>query len=274
MRRRARRPDGRRQQPRPRGQLHRRSWRTANWAFTGGTNYNDESDSVAIAIGKADADCSSIVGYSGTFDAAAHGASGSCAGVPGDPTAVGSSLDLGDSFTDAPGGTANWAFTGGTDYNDQSDSVAIAIGKADADCSSIVGYSGTFDAAAHGASGSCAGVPGDPTAVGSSLDLGDSFTDAPGGTANWAFTGGTNSTTRATRSRSPSARPTPTAARSSATRPRRPPAGALWAGGRRRRPSAAASTSGSFTDAPGKEANWAFTGGTNYNDQSDSVAIA
>ena len=39
-------------------------------------------------------------------------------------------LNLGASFTDAPGGTATWTFSGGTNYKDQSGDVAIAIAKA------------------------------------------------------------------------------------------------------------------------------------------------
>jgi hypothetical protein len=163
---------------------------TANWAFTGGTNYHDQNGSVAITIGKVNAVCT-INGYSGVFDGAAHSASGSCAGVVLDPTAVGSSLNLGNSFTNAPGGTANWAFTGGTNYHDQNGSVGITIGKANAVCT-INGYSNVYDGNAHGATGSCAGVTLDPTAAGSTLNLGASFTDVPGGTATWAFTGGTN----------------------------------------------------------------------------------
>ncbi|HEV2833326.1 MAG TPA: MBG domain-containing protein, partial [Hanamia sp.] len=45
------------------------------------------------------------------------------------PTATGSSLDLGASFTDVPGGTASWTFNGGTNYNNQSGTAAIVINK-------------------------------------------------------------------------------------------------------------------------------------------------
>ena len=145
---------------------------------------------MAIVINKAAA-IVNVSGYTGIYDAAAHGATGSVAGVAGDPTAAGSTLNLGASFTNAPGGTANWTFTGGTNYNNQSGSVAIVINKAAA-VVSVSGYTGVYDAAAHGATGSVAGVAGDPTAAGSTLNLGVSFTDVPGGTANWTFTGGTN----------------------------------------------------------------------------------
>ena len=158
---------------------------TADWTFTGGTNYTDQSGSVAIDIAKADADCSSITGFSGPYDGTAHGASGQCFGVDGVTPLAG--LDLGASFTDVPGGTADWTFTDSTgNYNDDSGSVAIDIAKADADCSSITGFSGPYDGLAHGASGACLAVDGVTPLAG--LDLGASFTDVPGGTADWTFT--------------------------------------------------------------------------------------
>ena len=104
---------------------------------------------------------------------------------------LGTSIDLGLAFTNVPGGTATWTFTGGTNYNDQSGNAAIVIGKADATVT-VNGYTGVYDALAHGASGTVVGVAGDPTAVGSGLDLGSSFTNVPGGTAHWTFSGGTN----------------------------------------------------------------------------------
>src|SRR5439155_994780 len=123
------------------------------------------------------------------YDAAAHGASGSVTGVDAGGAAAGSSLNLGASFTNYPGGTAHWVFTGGTNYHDQSGDVAIDIAKANA-IVTVSGYSGIYDAAAHGASGSATGVGG--ANLSSSLNLDASFTNYPGGTAHWVFTGGTN----------------------------------------------------------------------------------
>ncbi|WP_281225854.1 T9SS type A sorting domain-containing protein [Flavobacterium aquiphilum] len=237
---------------------------TVGWSFAN-NNYAPQSGSVDITINKADA-VVTVNGYTGVYDAAAHGATGSAVGVAGDLSATGSTLNLGSSFTNVPGGTANWTFTGGTNYNDQSGSVTIAISKAtasivvngyagtydatahgaslvsatgvaDADLSSSVtivpttytnypggtvgwsfannnyapqsgtvditinkanavvtvnGYTGVYDAAAHGATGTAVGVAGDLSATGSTLNLGSSFTNVPGGTANWIFTGGTN----------------------------------------------------------------------------------
>ena len=104
-------------------------------------------------------------------------------GVSGVPVPDGS-LSLGSTFTDAPGGTAHWTFTGGTNYLDESGDVAIAISKADATVS-VNGYTGTYDGNAHGASGTAKGVKGECL---SGLNLGSSFTNVPGGTANWVFT--------------------------------------------------------------------------------------
>jgi hypothetical protein len=92
--------------------------------FTGGTNYNDQSGDASIVINKINATCT-INGFTGPYDAAAHGATGSCTGVDTGGAAAGGSLNLGASFTNVPGGTAHWVFTGGTNYNDQSGDASI-----------------------------------------------------------------------------------------------------------------------------------------------------
>ncbi|MCY2989911.1 MAG: right-handed parallel beta-helix repeat-containing protein [Planctomycetota bacterium] len=92
--------------------------------------YADADSNLAyFGIAKADA-AVSVTGYTGTYNAAAHGATGSVAGVDADGGALGSSLDLGGSFTNVPGGTAHWVFTGGTNYNEQAGDVAIVFAKA------------------------------------------------------------------------------------------------------------------------------------------------
>ena len=134
-------------------------------------------------ITKADPDCT-VDGYTGAYDGDPHGASGSCAGVNDEGPLAG--LDLGQSFTNVPGGTANWSFTDQSgNYSNDDGSVAIEISKADPDCT-VDGYSGAYDGDPHGASGSCAGVNDEGPLAG--LDLGQSFTNVPGGTANWSFT--------------------------------------------------------------------------------------
>ncbi|PWB68974.1 MAG: hypothetical protein C3F07_20770 [Anaerolineales bacterium] len=158
---------------------------TASASYAGDGNHDASSNSTTFEITKAEAVCT-VTGYTGVYDGNPHGASGSCTGVMGETLA---GLDLGGSFTNVPGGIANWVFTDVTgNYNDQSGTADIVITKADAVCS-ITGYSGVYDAAYHGASGSCSGVGGEDAGV---LNLGATFKDVPGGTANWTFTGNGN----------------------------------------------------------------------------------
>jgi uncharacterized repeat protein (TIGR02543 family) len=77
-----------------------------------------------FAASKVDATCT-ITAFTGAYDGAAHGASGSCTGIGGVTL---SGLDLGASFTNVPGGTAHWTFTDVTgNYNDASGDVSITI---------------------------------------------------------------------------------------------------------------------------------------------------
>jgi hypothetical protein len=138
-----------------------------------------------VALEKADAEVT-VAGFSGTYDAQPHGATGTATGVG--EADLSSQLDLGATFTNAPGGTANWTFTGGDNYVSESGSVQIVINKADATVS-VSGYTGTYDGNPHGATGAATGVGGVALP---GLNLGDSFTNVPGGTANWTFEGGTN----------------------------------------------------------------------------------
>jgi hypothetical protein len=98
-------------------------------------------------------------------------------------------LDLGASFTEYPGGTAHWSFDAGANYETAEGDAAINISKATASIT-VNGYSGVYDAAAHGATGSARGV--NDTDLSAYLDLGASFTDHPGGTAHWTFDAGPN----------------------------------------------------------------------------------
>ncbi len=128
-----------------------------------------------------------VLGYTGTYDGAAHGATGTATGVNGEDLSA--LLTLGDTFTDAPGGTAHWMFAGDANYNAAEGSVAITILRADATID-VSGFSGTYDGAPHGATGSATGVNNEN--LGAQLNLGSSFTNVPGGTAQWTFDGGTN----------------------------------------------------------------------------------
>jgi subtilisin family serine protease len=157
---------------------------TAHWTFSN-ANYKDQNGDVAIVINKANATCA-INGYNGVYDAAFHGAVGSCTGIGGENAGI---LILGATFKNVPGGTAHWTFTGNGNYKDNNSDAAIVITKANATCT-ISGYSGLYDGAFHGASGSCTGVGTDATLSG--LGLGATFKNVPGGTAHWTFSGGTN----------------------------------------------------------------------------------
>ena len=164
---------------------------TANWSFTDATgNYNNASGTAAIVITKANATIS-VTGYTGVYDGLAHGATVSATGVLSEVLA---GLNLGASFTNVPGGTANWTFTDVTgNYNDTSGNAAIVITKAVANIT-VVGYTGIYDSAPHGATGSATGVDAGGAALGTTLNLGATFVNVPGGTASWNFSGGTNYT--------------------------------------------------------------------------------
>ncbi|PKB15071.1 T9SS type A sorting domain-containing protein [Flavobacterium sp. 5] len=162
---------------------------TASWTFTGGTNYNNQNGTAAIVISQAPA-LIVVNGYAGIYDAAAHGATlGSATGVGGADLSSSVTIDP-LTYTNYPGGTVGWSFAE-NNYVSQSGSADIAIAKADA-VVTVTGYTGVYDAGSHGASGSAVGVAGDLGASGSTLNLGSSFTNVPGGTASWTFTGGTN----------------------------------------------------------------------------------
>jgi hypothetical protein len=128
-----------------------------------------------------------VSGYTGTYDGAAHGATGTATGVNGEPLT--GLLSFGESFTDAPGGTANWTFAGNATYNPAEGTAAITINRADA-VIAVAGFTGTYDGAAHGATGTATGVNGE--SLNAFLDLGASFTAVGVGTASWSFGGGTN----------------------------------------------------------------------------------
>src|SRR6185369_8083544 len=113
--------------------------------------------------------CSSISGYGDVYDGLAHGATGACLDLDGNALA---GLDLGASFTDVPGGPADWTSTDVSgNYSDDSGSVGIVITKAAADCSSITGYGDVYDGLAPGATGACLDLDGNALA---GLDLGAS----------------------------------------------------------------------------------------------------
>ena len=159
---------------------------TAHWTFAGDGNYNGTAGDVSITISKADATVT-VTGYTGVYDGAAHGATGSATGVLTED--LSSLLHLGASFTNVPGGTAHWTFDGNGNYNATAGDVSVTISKADATVT-VTGYTGVYDGAAHGATGSATGVLTED--LSSLLHLGASFTNVPGGTAHWTFDGNGN----------------------------------------------------------------------------------
>lgn len=93
----------------------------------GDASHNPAEDVArSFNISKADATVN-VSGYTGVYDAQAHGGSGSFTGVDAGGAALGASLDLGASFTNVPGGTAHWTFHGGDNYFDESGDAAINI---------------------------------------------------------------------------------------------------------------------------------------------------
>jgi hypothetical protein len=91
-------------------------------------NYTGASTDT-LTIGKANA-AIVVNGFTGKYDGAAHGATGTATGVGGENLFA--LLNLSGSFTSVPGGTAPWTFAGDTNYNQASGSAAIVINKGDA----------------------------------------------------------------------------------------------------------------------------------------------
>jgi YDG domain-containing protein/MBG domain-containing protein/galactose oxidase-like protein/List-Bact-rpt repeat protein/Kelch motif protein len=160
---------------------------TAHWSFNAtntNTNYNSTSGDAAIVINPANATIS-VQGHSGVYDGDPHGASGTATGVKGENLAT--LFNFGDSFTNVPGGTAHWTFNATStnpNYNPASGDATITLTPADATIS-VQGHSGVYDGDPHGAGGTATGVKGEDLAT--LFNLGDSFTNVPGGTAHWTF---------------------------------------------------------------------------------------
>jgi hypothetical protein len=209
-----------------------------------------------------------VAGYTGEYDAAFHGATGSQSGVGGESAGT---LNLGATFKDVPGGTAHWVFTGNGNYLDQSGDVPIVITRTSAHIT-VHGYTGEYDGAFHGATGSASGVAG---ASAGTLNLGATFKDVPGGTAHWTFTG--NGNYKDDSGNVPIVITKATAhitvngysgvydgafhgATGSASGVAGASAGTLSLGA-------------TFKDVPGGTAHWTFTGNGNYKNQSGDVPI-
>ncbi|MES2523967.1 MAG: MBG domain-containing protein [Gemmatimonadota bacterium] len=102
---------------------------TVTASQAGNTNYGAATPvSHSFDIAKAKATIS-VQGYTGVYDGNPHGATGTATGIGNVDLSAG--LSLGASYTNVPGGTASWSFTGGANYEDASGTVAIVLSKAD-----------------------------------------------------------------------------------------------------------------------------------------------
>jgi hypothetical protein len=138
-----------------------------------------------LEIRKADARVN-VSGWSGTYTGTAHQAIGSATGVKGET--LSSLLNFTGSFTNVPGGTSNWSFTGNTNYNPANGSVGIVIRKATAKVS-VSGWNRAYDGNPHRAVLNYArGVLGEN--LGNLVTLGaQSYISPPGGPALWNLPG-------------------------------------------------------------------------------------
>ena len=149
----------------------------------GGSVSNTTSYAENVAKANATIAVTAYTSANTTYNATAHTATGTVTGVAGDLAAAGSSLTLlGTTHTDA--GTYNgdaWSFSGGANYNDATGTVDDSIAQATATVV-VNGYTGVYDATAHGATGTATGIGGVDLSAG--LNLGATFSNFPGGTAN------------------------------------------------------------------------------------------
>ncbi len=155
---------------------------TASATFAGDANHTGSSDSTTFVIDPAPS-VTVVTCAAGPFTYTGSAQTPCTASVTG-PGGLDQVLPVVyTDNTDAGTATASATFAGDANHTGSSDSTTFVIGKAQADCN-VTGYTGTFDGEAHGATGSCTGVGGTPLA---GLDLGASFTDVPGGAADWLF---------------------------------------------------------------------------------------
>ncbi len=140
---------------------------TDSWSFHDATgNYADASDTVIDSIARANA-VFVITPYTSvntTYDTLSHTATGTATGLGG--IDLSSGLDFsGTTHTNAGTYASDaWSFAGGTNYNDASGPVIDSIAKADATVS-VTGYTGMYDGAYHGATGSESGLGGEDAGI-------------------------------------------------------------------------------------------------------------
>ena len=156
-----------------------------------GNNYAVSFLTASGTITKANA-VVSITPYSGVYNANPHSLTGTATGLGGSDLSA--SLNFGASFTNVPGGTATWTFTGGTNYNDQTGTGAVAITQAPS--TTVVTFEGgpyTYRGTPFTAAALVTGVGGLSTSIGV-LYTGDctNVTVANGVTATATFAGDLN----------------------------------------------------------------------------------
>ena len=236
----------------------------AGSGFSGSSNAG-QSPSPALVITKANADCDWTAPPSPMT--AMPTAPAALLGVDGDRLA---GLDLGASFTDVPGGTADWTFTDVTgNYNDTIRCGRHRHHQGQRRCGrgTTVTYDGNALRRQRHGSASMA------TALGRPGPRGSASPTCPGGTADWTFTdvtGNYNDTYRYGRHRHQQGRRR--LARSAAT-PAPTTANAHGASGpataSMARPRPAWTSAPASPYVPGGTADWTFTAGHgNYNDAS------
>lgn len=214
-----------------------------------------------------------VRGWSGTYTGGAHRASGTATGAKG--ANLTSLLRFTDSYTNVPGGTAQWTFSGNNNYNSASGSVPIVIRKANASIS-VAGYNRAYDGRSHGATLTYARGAGGEN-LNSLMTIGAQiYTNVPGGPALWSFKGNGNHN-------SASGSVSIVISKANAT---------IRASGWRGEydgyyHGASGSASGalgeslsgllnlgsSFRDVGSHTASWTFAGNSNYNSDSGSVSI-
>ncbi|MGY2873324.1 hypothetical protein ACVW00_000514 [Marmoricola sp. URHA0025 HA25] len=157
------------------------------WSFTDPTgNYTNPGGTLTDAITHAAANCT-VTGYSLTYDATPHTATGSCTGVDG-TTLPAADLDLsGTGHTGAGAHTDAWSFTDPDgNYASPGGTLTDTISPATTDCT-VTGYNLASDSTAHTATGSCTGIGG--VDLSSDLDLnGTTHTEIGEYTDSWTFT--------------------------------------------------------------------------------------
>ena len=246
----------------------------------GDTNYNDSAPSApaSVTIGKAAA-VVTVNGYTGVYDGAPHGATGMAKGLNDiDLTAE---LHLGSTFTNVPGGTANWTFDGDANYAPQSGQTQIVITKATPVVTvSFPSASVTYDGNPHEATAQAtlvalpedgtlsisytpAGTPVNAGAYSASAhftSLNENFNDADSAAA------ATVTITKAdaivhVQGYSGTYDGSAHGATGTAT------------GVKGESLAAGLNLGATFTDVPGGTAHWTFDGGINYNDQTGDVPV-